>query len=70
MKHWTKYGLFTIIFLLLTWFLSDELSCFFTLEAYCLLNLSIRYILFMVLMMIYDVWIKKIIFKRKNNNNK
>lgn len=68
MKALQKYGLFTLIYLILTWALSNDMSCVLDLDGYCLANLLGKYALFMILMVVYDRWIKDKIFKKEKQN--
>ncbi|MHC5200620.1 hypothetical protein [Myroides sp. LJL119] len=54
-----KYGIFTLIYLILNWFISDEIACALQGNASCLFAFFSKYIVFMILMIIYDKWIKK-----------
>ncbi|MEC4114395.1 hypothetical protein [Myroides pelagicus] len=65
MNTLVKYSFFTIIYVVLTWFISDEVSCAFSGDEICLMNFVVKYVIFMALMIIYDKWIKKLIFKKK-----
>lgn len=59
-----KYSFFTVIYIALTWFLSDEVGCALSGNETCVLNFLVKYIIFMVFMIIYDKWIKGKIFKK------
>ncbi|WP_010249638.1 hypothetical protein [Myroides injenensis] len=65
MNNLVKYSFFTVIYIALTWFVSDEVSCALSGDQMCLLNFVVKYIIFMVLMIIYDKWLKNKIFKKK-----
>lgn len=65
MKYLIKYGFFTVIYLILTWFMSDNMGCVLEGNSTCLFEFAIRYIIFMGLMAVYDIWIKDKLFKNK-----
>jgi len=64
MNTLVKYSFFTVIYIGLTWFLSDELGCAIAGNQTCVLNFMVKYVVFMVLMIIYNKWIKGKIFKK------
>ncbi|MDR2223294.1 MAG: hypothetical protein LBE34_11240 [Flavobacteriaceae bacterium] len=66
MKYVIKYAFFTIIYLILTWIMSDNMQCLFEGNQSCLFDFAIRYIIFMVLMVVYDVWVKDKLFKKSS----
>lgn len=64
-----KYGLFTFIYILLTWTFSNDLNCLLDVDMICLANFLVKYIVFIVLMVVYDRWIKGGLFGKKNKKN-
>lgn len=70
MNRLKKYGLFTFIYILLTWTFSNDLSCLFDLEVVCWANFLGKYLVFIVLMIAYDTWIKGGVFGKKNKDKK
>lgn len=58
-----KLILYTIIYALITFLLSNEWQCLLDPDSYCLVNVIAKYIVFMVLILIFDKFIKKKIFK-------
>ncbi|MDR0230481.1 MAG: hypothetical protein LBI72_15700 [Flavobacteriaceae bacterium] len=67
MKYVIKYAFFTIIYLILTWIMSDNMQCLFEGNQSCLFDFTIRYLIFMVLMVVYDLWVKDRLFKKSNS---
>lgn len=66
-----KYGLFTFIYILLTWTFSNDLSCLFDVDVMCWANFLGKYFVFILLMIAYDRWIKGGLFgKNKINKEK
>ncbi|MTG97052.1 MULTISPECIES: hypothetical protein [Myroides] len=65
MSTLVKYSFFTVIFVILTWVMTDEVSCALKGDEICLMNFAFKYLVFMVLMVIYDKWLKYKIFKKK-----
>ncbi len=65
MNFLKKYGLFTLIYLILTAVMSDDLSCLWALNGFCLANFLGKYAIFMLLMWIYDRFFKNKIFGKK-----
>ncbi|SFJ61973.1 hypothetical protein SAMN04487893_11179 [Myroides guanonis] len=61
-----KYGLFTFIYILLTWAFSNDLNCLLDVDTICLTNFLGKYFVFIVLMIVYDRWIKGGLFGKKN----
>ncbi len=70
MKTLKKYGLFTLIYLILTAVMSDDLACIWAMNAYCVANFLGKYAIFILLMLIYDRFFKNKIFANKTVNNK
>ena len=65
MKQLTKYGIFTLIYLILNWFVSDEIYCAWQLDSACLFSFFSKYIIFMILMVVYVKWMKNRLTKDK-----
>lgn len=65
-----KYGIFTLIYLVLTAVMSDDLSCLWALDGLCLANFLGKYAIFILLMAVYDRFFKNKIFGSKTVNNK
>lgn len=63
-----KVGLYTLVFLIVTALLSDELSCILTLDDLCMTNFIGKYLIFLVAMFLFDKFMKPFIFK--NNSTK
>ncbi len=61
-----KFGLFTVIYILFSWFVADDFICALKGDMLCLQNVSIRYIIFMILMIGYETLVKKKLFKKTN----
>ena len=58
-----KVGLYSLVFLIVTALLSDELSCILTLDDLCMTNFIGKYVIFLVAMFLFDKFIKPLIFK-------
>lgn len=69
MNTFKKYGLFTFIYILLTWTFSNDLNCLLDVDMICLTNFLGKYVVFIVLMIVYDRWIKGGLFGKKNKKN-
>lgn len=65
MNTLVKYSFFSFIYIALTWFMSDEISCALSGNEICLVSFVGKYIIFIVLMIVYDKWMKPKIFKNK-----
>ncbi|AJA69020.1 hypothetical protein HX045_10655 [Myroides odoratimimus] len=66
MNSLVKFSLFTVIYVMMTWFLTDEVGCAFSGDEQCLISFVVKYIIFIALMFVYDKWVKGRIFKTKN----
>lgn len=64
MKILKKYGLFTGIYIILTLLLSDDLSCLFQANLYCMATFLGKYAVFMLLMIAYDKWFVGGVFRK------
>ena len=60
-----KLILYTAIYALITFFLSNDWNCILDPDSYCLVNVLAKYIVFMLLIVIFDKFIKKKIFKNE-----
>ena len=60
-----KFSLFTVIYILFSWFIANDFICALKGDALCLQNVAIRYLIFMALMVVYEKWVKNKLFKKK-----
>ena len=60
-----KLILYTAIYALITFFLSNDWNCILDPDSYCLVNVFAKYIVFMLLIVVFDKFIKKKIFKNE-----
>lgn len=58
-----KIILYTIIYALITFLLSNDWDCILDPDSYCLVNVIAKYVIFMLLIIVFDKFIKKKIFK-------
>lgn len=61
-----KFSLFTVIYILFSWFIATDFVCALKGDSLCLQNVAIRYIIFMILMVVYEKWVKQRLFKKKH----
>lgn len=61
-----KLGLYTLVYLIVTLIMSDDLSCITSLETYCVVDVLGKYVFFVLAMFVYDRLIKPLLFKTKN----
>lgn len=57
--------LYTIIYFLVTFFLSNDWNCILQPDTNCLVNVIAKYVIFMLLIVIFDKFIKNKIFKNE-----
>ncbi|MBB1148856.1 MULTISPECIES: hypothetical protein [unclassified Myroides] len=60
-----KFSLFTVIYILFSWIIANDFVCALKGDPLCMQNVAIRYIIFIVLMVVYEKWVKDKVFKRK-----
>lgn len=60
-----KLILYTAIYALITILLSNDWDCISNPDSYCLVNVLAKYIIFMLLIVVFDRFIKKKIFKNE-----
>lgn len=59
-----KFCLFTVIYILFSLIIANDFICALQGDLACLQNVAIRYVIFIVLMLIYEKWIKNKLFKK------
>lgn len=66
MNYIAKLGLFTLLFIVLNWFISQDMFCALQLNPSCMFSFFSKYIVFMIAMVLYDKYkTKKNIQKQK-----
>lgn len=60
-----KIILYTVIYALITFLLSNDWDCILDPDSYCLVNVIAKYVIFMLLIIVFDKFIKKKIFKNE-----
>lgn len=60
-----KIILYTVIYALITFLLSNDWDCVLDPDSYCLVNVISKYVIFMLLILIFDKFFKKKIFKNE-----
>lgn len=58
-----KFSLFTVIYIIFSWVIASDFVCALQGDIGCLQNVSVRYIVFMMLMVVYEIFVKKRLFK-------
>lgn len=61
-----KFSLFTVIYILFSWIIANDFVCALQGDPLCMQNVAIRYVIFIVLMIVYEKWVKNRLFKRKD----
>jgi len=59
-----KIILYTAIYALITFLLSNDWDCILDPDSYCLVNVLAKYIIFMLLILVFDKFLKKKLFKK------
>ncbi|WP_430613878.1 hypothetical protein [Flavobacterium sp. JP2137] len=65
MEALKKYGLFTVIYLILTAVMADDFACLWAVDGLCWAKFLGKYAIFMLLMLVYDRFFKNKIFGKK-----
>lgn len=59
-----KFSLFTVIYILFSWIIANDFVCALQGDLLCLQNVAIRYVVFIILMIVYETWVKDRLFKK------
>ncbi len=62
-----KFCLFTVIYILFSWIIANDFVCALQGDLICLQNVAVRYLIFIVLMLIYEKWVKNRLFKKNKS---
>lgn len=69
MKLFVNLGLYTIIYIIVTFLLSyDEITCALNGEQLCWVNIIGKYIIFLICILVYNKIIKPKIFKHERKD--
>ncbi len=60
-----KLFFYTAVYALITFLLSNDWDCILDPDSYCLINVGSKYVIFLILIFIFDKYIKKLIFKNE-----
>lgn len=60
-----KIVIYSIMYFAITFLLSNDWDCILNPDGYCLLNVGAKYVFFLVVMVIYDKYIRRKIFKNE-----
>lgn len=59
-----KFSLFTVIYILFSWIIANDFICALQGDPLCMQNVAIRYVIFIILMIVYEKWVKNRLFKK------